>query len=125
MEITDSARVPAPRNDRLVGGRNALEHTREELWAVCEPVSPPMLARDYVNYLCARNLANGDVVKKNEPRRAAFYAALATYLGAYSAIADELELAGYSAREVTSIEKEVRFFEDVVREVKLAAGEQG
>jgi type I restriction enzyme R subunit len=116
--------VTGPGDDRLVAGRRALEQTREVFWAVCEPVNPPKLARDYVNYFCARNPANVDAVEKNQPRRLKFYDALNTYLRAYSAIANELELAGYASREVASIEKEVRFFEDVVRDVKLAAGEQ-
>lgn len=111
-------------DDRLVAGRRALEQTREEFWAVCAPVNPPKLARDYVDYFCARNAANVDTVKKNQPRRLQFYDAVDTYLRAYSAIANELEPAGYAPREVASIEKEVRFFEDVVRDVKLAAGEQ-
>lgn len=111
-------------DDRLAAARGLLEQTREKFWAVCEPVDPPKIARDYVNYFCARNPANVELVEKNQPRRLKFYDALNTYLRAYSAIANELELAGYSAREVASIEKEVRFFEDVVRDVKLAASEQ-
>ena len=110
-------------DNRLAAARRALEQTREAFWAVCEPVDPPKMARDYVNYFCARNPANVDAVTKNQPRRLKFYDALNTYLRAYSAIANELELAGYAPREVASIEKEVRFFEDVVRAVKLAAGE--
>ncbi|MBG6212194.1 MAG: hypothetical protein LH475_02250 [Cryobacterium sp.] len=110
-------------NDQQAVGRQALEQTREALWAVCEPVSPPKLARDYVNYFSSRIRTNVDAVAKNQPRRLKFYDAIDTYLRVYSAMQNELEQAGYIPREVASIQKEVRFFEDVVREVKQAAGE--
>ena len=121
--------MTTPADQRLAADREALEFTREEFWAVCGPVNPPKLARDYVDYFCARLPANVDeankimAIQKNEPRRRSFYDAGATYLRAYSAVERELEQAGFSPREVTSIQKEVEFFEGVLREVRLAAGE--
>jgi hypothetical protein len=76
------------RDPRLVAVRRELEQTREVFWAVCEPVNLPKIARDAVNYFCARNPVNVDAVKKNQPRRLTFYDALNTYLRAYSTIAN-------------------------------------
>ncbi|MBC7517375.1 MAG: hypothetical protein H7248_00570 [Microbacteriaceae bacterium] len=128
-EVAKADGGATPADQRLAADREALEFTREAFWAVCGPVNPPKLARDYVDYFCARLPANVDeakkieAIQKNAPRRRSFYDAGTTYLQAYSALERELARAGYSPREVTSIEKEVEFFEGVLREVRLAAGE--
>ena len=109
--------------DRLRGSRWKLDAAVEAIRELCEPVSPPQRTLDYRNYFCARNLDNKEVVKRNEPRRAAFYEAVTEYARAYSEIADELEVAGYAPREATSIEKEVSYFQELRDELKRAAGD--
>lgn len=109
--------------DRLKGTRSTLEAAGEAIRELCEPVSPPKRTLDYRNYFCARNLENKEVVERNEPRRAAFYEAVAEYARAYSEIWDELEDAGYSPREAASIEKEVSYFEELRDELKLTGGD--
>lgn len=90
---------------------------------VCEPVNPPKMPRDYVNYFCARNPDNAEMVKKHEPRRRRFYDAVDAYSAAYAAIASEMGAAAYAPQVAASIEKEVHFFEKVRREVAEASGE--
>ncbi|WP_104125806.1 hypothetical protein [Cryobacterium sp. Y57] len=109
--------------NRLKDYRSALETATEAIRELCEPVSPPKRTLDYRNYFCARNLDNKAVVERNEPRRAAFYAAVAEYSRAYSDIWDELEATGYSSREAVSIKKEVSYFQDLEEELKRAAGD--
>ncbi|WP_104133808.1 hypothetical protein [Cryobacterium sp. Y62] len=110
--------------DRLKGNRSTLETAAEVIRELCEPVSPPKRTLDYRNYFCARNLDNKEVVERNEPRRAAFYAAVVEYARAYSEIWDELEAAGYSPREAASIEKEVSYFQELREELKRAADDR-
>lgn len=109
--------------DRLRGSRWKLDTAIEAIRELCEPVNPPKGPRDYRNYFCARNLDNKEVVERNEPRRAAFYDAVTEYTDAYSALADELEAAGYAPREAASIQKEVAYFEDLRDELQRSAGE--
>lgn len=109
--------------DRLKGNRSTLEAAAEAIRELCEPVSPPKRTLDYRNYFCARHLDNKEVVERNEPRRVAFYEAVAEYTRAYSEIWDELEAAGYSPREAASIEKEVSYFTDLCDELKCAVGD--
>ena len=72
--------------DRVKGKRSALETAAEAIRELCEPVSPPKRTLDYRNYFCARHLDNKEVVERIEPRRAAFYEAVAEYARAYSEI---------------------------------------
>ena len=103
--------------------RRALETAIAVIRELCEPVNPPKISRDYVNYFCARNPANSEMVKKHEPRRRRFYDAVDAYVAAYAAIASEMGAAAYLPRVAASIEKEVHFFEDVRREIAVASGE--
>ena len=110
-------------DDRLAVGRRDLETAIAVIREISEPVNPPKIARDYVNYFCARNPANAEMVKKHEPRRRRFYDAVDAYVTAYTAIASEMGAAAYLPQVAASIEKEVHFFQDVRRAVAQASGE--
>jgi hypothetical protein len=110
-------------DDRLALGRRELETAIAVIREICEPVNPPKIARDYVNYFCARNPANAEMVTKHEPRRQRFYDAVDAYVAAYSVIAAEMGAAAYLPQVAASIEKEVHFFESVRRDVAMASGE--
>ena len=60
-------------DDGLAVRRRELETAIAVIRELCEPVNPPKIARDYVNYFCARNPGNAEMVKKHEPRRRRFY----------------------------------------------------
>ncbi|MEO7374496.1 MAG: hypothetical protein ABIW36_11455 [Terrimesophilobacter sp.] len=109
--------------DDLGTRRRQLETTIAVIRELCEPVNPPKVARDYVNYFCARNPGNAEMVKKHEPRRRRFYDAVDAYVAAYSAIASEMGAAAYLPQVAASIDKEVHFFEAVRRDVAAASGE--
>ncbi|GEP28109.1 hypothetical protein E3O11_01700 [Cryobacterium levicorallinum] len=110
--------------NRLKDNRSMLDAAEDALRELCEPVSPPKRTLDYRNYFCARNLDNTEVVSKNEPRRAALYAAVAEYGRAYSHIAHELAAAGYSPREAAGIQKEVAYFQELQGELQRASGDE-
>lgn len=110
-------------DDGLGARRGRLESAIAVIREACEPVNPPKIARDYVNYFCARNPANTEMVKKHEPRRRRFYDAVDAYVAAYAAIASEMGAAAYLPQVAASIEKEVGFFEGVRRDIATASGE--
>ena len=85
--------------DRLQQGRQHLEDTREAVKALCEPVEPPHDSSAYFRYFCAEESGNADQLKINEPKRLALYRMVAALLRAYANLANEMELAGYSADE--------------------------
>ena len=60
-------------DDGLAVRRRELETAIAVIRELCEPVNPPKIARDYVNYFGAGNPGNAEMAKKHEPRRRRFY----------------------------------------------------
>ena len=109
--------------DRLQQGRQRLEDAREAVKALCEPVEPPYDTSAYLRYFCAEESGNAEQLKANEPRRLTLYRMVAALLRAYANLANEMEIAGYSADEAKEAHAEVDHYEKVRKEVKLASGD--
>ena len=109
--------------DRLQQGRQRLEDAREAVKALCEPVDSPYDTQAYLRYFCAEESGNAEQLKANERKRLTLYRMVAALLRAYANLANEMEVAGYSAAEVNGIRSEVDHYEKVRREVKLASGD--
>lgn len=109
--------------DRLTQAREDLEQARERVKALCEPVAMQKDSVAYLHYFCAQESGNAAQLKDNEPKRLKLYQYVAALLRAYANIANELAAAGYSSREVTTIQQEVDHFSKVRDEVKLASGD--
>ncbi len=109
--------------DRLEKGRERLEETLEQLRALCEPVPPPKHTGDYLHYFCAADTGDKAALQENEPKRIALYKAVASLVRAFANIANEMPEAGYSDADITAIRDEVRHYEQVREEVKLASGD--
>ena len=109
--------------DRLKQGRQRLEDAREVVKALCEPVEPPYDTSAYLRYFCAEKSGNAEQLKANEPRRLTLYRMVAALLRAYANLANEMEIAGYSADEAKEAHAEVDHYEKVRKEVKLASGD--
>ncbi len=107
--------------DRLKQGRERLEETRETVKALCEPVAPPRDTVDYLRFFCAAD--DDGQLNDKEPKRIALYKMTASFLRAYTNIANEMREAGYSDDEVREIKAEVGHYEKVREEVKLASGD--
>ncbi len=88
-------------SDRVVKARERLEEAREVIKALCEPVAPPRDTTAYLHYFCAKDTADKDALKENEPRRVALYKLTASLLRAFANLANELPEAGMSLRCVT------------------------
>jgi type I restriction enzyme R subunit len=109
--------------DRVEHDRKDLDDTLERIRAIVEPVSPPKGTTEYQHYFCANEPGNVEEIKTNELKRLEFYKAIAALVRAYSAVANEMELVGYSQAEAEAIKQEVSYFVAVRDEVKLGAGE--
>ena len=109
--------------DRLAKARERLEETREAVRALCEPVELPKDSAAYLRYFCAKDSADAEQLKANEPKRLALYKQVAAFVRAFAELANELEEAGYSAGEIDALKAEVDHYEKARNEVKLASGD--
>jgi type I restriction enzyme R subunit len=108
--------------DRLEKGRENLELTRETIKALCEPVEPPQDTTAYIGYFCG-DTTNPTDLKNNQQKRLTLYKSVAAYIRAYAHLANDMESAGYTPRDIATIQQEVKHYEQVRQEVKLASGD--
>lgn len=108
--------------DRLEAGKKRLDNALEELALLCEPVVPPKGTLDYQHYFCGNPEKESDL-KDTELRRTQLYKKTVALIRAYANIKSELEEAGYSKKEIQTIEKEVDFYVKLREQIKKASGE--
>ena len=108
--------------DRLKTGKEKLDNAREAIKALCEPVQPPKDSLAYIEYFCG-NTEKPQDLKNTEQRRVALYKISSAFLRSYANIANEMAEAGYSKSETEQIKDEVKYYEDVRSEIKLASGD--
>jgi type I restriction enzyme R subunit len=109
--------------DRIAKGKEQLTDAREAIKALCEPVTPPKRTEDYLHYFCARNTADKNELKDNEPKRMALYKLTASLLRAFANVANNLPEAGYNAQEIAQIKQEVDYYEKLRTEIKMNSGD--
>lgn len=119
----DKGDVEGLLKDRLEKGREQLEEAREAIKALCEPVDPPKQIQDYIRYFCSVESGNSEQIKANEQKRIKLYKFTAALVRAYTNLANEMEQAGYTATEAKDIREEVKDYEYVRHQVKLASGD--
>jgi len=107
----------------LSEGKRKLDEAREALKYLCEPVPPPREIENYLHTFCG-DAGNPEGLNDTEAMRIAFYKACANFVRAYSAIAQQLDEAGYAPSDVQSLNAEVAFFSDVRDAIKRHAGEE-
>lgn len=122
FETFDKEDVEGLLKDRLAQGRTRLEEVREQIKALCEPVEPPRDTVDYMRYFIGPS-DQPEALKANESKRLALYKLVASYLRAYANLANEMPQTGYSRSEAEAMRDEVKHFEHVREEVKLASGD--
>ena len=108
---------------RLQKAKEVLDEALEGIRTLCEPVKAPKDTIDYIKYFCGENAEDRDEVKKHEPKRLAFYKMVSHLVRAYSAIANEMEVAGYTKADADKILKETMHYESARAEVKLASAD--
>lgn len=108
--------------NRLKIGRERLENALEEIALLCEPVAPPKSKLDYQHYFCG-NTEIPEQLKDREIQRTALYKATVNLIRAYANIAADMEEAGFSAKEIEGIKKQIDFYIKLREEIRLASGE--
>ncbi len=119
----DKADVAGLLEDRLIKAQEDLEDAREAVKALCEPVDNPKDTPAYLRFFCGTDSADAEQLKANEPKRLNLYKLTSALIRCFGSIANELEEAGYSAKETAEIQAEVDHFAKVRDEVKLASGD--
>lgn len=109
--------------DRIQSARLDLDTALEVVKALCEPVPAPRLSQDYQHYFCGKSGLNSEEIKEKESLRLALYKAVNKLLRSYASIANELPEAGYTSQEITDLEADVKFFENVSKEIKAHSGD--
>jgi type I restriction enzyme R subunit len=109
--------------DRLEQGRQDLDEALEMIRALVEPVAPPKGTLEYQHYFVASTPGDAAQIKANEAKRVELYKSVAGLVRAYTALANDMDAAGYSASESAAIKREVADFVAVRDEVELGAGE--
>lgn len=108
--------------DRLKKGKERLDDALEAIKALCEPVEPPKGTQQYIKYFCGDS-QNPDDLKDTEPNRVALYKAVIALIRAYANIADDIDNAGYTPKQVEAIQGDLRHYESVRKEIQLASGD--
>lgn len=108
---------------RLKKGKEHLDETLEAIRSLVEPVEPPKDSLAHIHYFCGNQSDNPDQSKDTEPRRVALYKLAIALLRAYTAIADEMHQAGYTAQEIEEIKADCMRFDNLRKEIQLASGD--
>jgi type I restriction enzyme R subunit len=108
---------------RIDKAKERLDDAREAIKVLCEPVDHPKDTLAYIRYFCARDTADRDALKDNEPKRVALYKLTVSLIRAYANIANDLPEAGYTPQEIEQIKNEVDYYTKVRAEIKMASGE--
>lgn len=108
--------------DRLTEGKKDLEDALETVRALCEPVSPPKNSTAYIQYFCG-DVENPYSLKENEYKRVKLYKQVSHLLRVFAEIANELTNVGFTDEQAETINREVKHYEQVKLEIKLASGD--
>ncbi len=109
--------------DWLDEGRKKLDESREALCYLCEPVPPPREVEQFLHYFCG-DAADPNALNETEALRVSFYKAVAVFVRAYAAIAQDLTEAGYSDAEAAAMRKDVEFYGEIRSTIKKHSGEE-
>lgn len=110
-------------SDRLLKGRERLEEMREAIKALCEPVPAPRDTPAYIHYFCHDDPDNSKSSEINQRKRHSLYQYTSALIRAYANLAADTIAAGYSEAETEAIKAEVKHYQKVRDEVKLASGD--
>ncbi len=122
FDAYDKEDVAGLLEDRLKKGKIRLDDALETIRALIEPVEPPKGQVEFQHYFVG-NSENPDELKDTEPRRVALYKSVISLIRAYANLADEMPEAGYSPKEIGEIKAEVKYFENLRKEVQIASGD--
>ncbi len=108
--------------NRLVRSKERLEHAREALALLCEPVEPPKELLQYLWHFCG-NTENASDLSDRRALRDTLYQLTARLARAFANLEHELRDAGYSVSEAQTIREEVKYYVDLRSSIRNAANE--
>lgn len=123
FEGYDKEDVAGLLKDRLAQGRQDLDDALEAVRTLCDPVKAPREELDYQHYFCCAPGANEDELLDKEALRLTLYQYVAKLIRAFTALAGEMEEAGYSASQVAAIRREVEHYSKVRDMIKVASSD--
>ncbi|MFN4909174.1 MAG: type I restriction endonuclease subunit R [Bacteroidota bacterium] len=109
--------------DWLAEGKKALDEAREALSYMCESVAPPREVEQYLHYFCG-HADNPNALSETEALRVAFYKAVAVFVRAFAAIAQQLSEAGFTDAEAAVLKNNVEFYAEIRSAIKKHSGEE-
>jgi len=109
--------------DWLAEGKKRIDEAREALRYLCEPVALPREVEQFLHYFCG-DAANPNALNETEALRISFYKAVAVYVRAFAAIAQNLAETGYSDAEAAALQKDVEFYGEIRSAIKKHSGEE-
>ena len=83
----------------------------------------PREVEQFLHYFCG-DAANPNALNETEALRVSFYKAVAVFVRAFAAIAQDLTEAGYSDAEAAALQKEVEFYSEIRAAIKKHSGEE-
>ncbi len=122
FEDFDKEDVKGLLKDRIQVSKENLESALENIRTLCEPVGPAKDSLAFIEYFCGDTEKPEDLAN-TEQRRIALYKLTSKLLRAYANLANEMEIAGYSKGETEKIQNDVRYYENIRSEIKLASGD--
>lgn len=122
FEDYDTEDVQGILNDRLTKDKERLDNALETVKALCEPVEYPQDTTAYIRYFCG-NADNKNDLSDTQQKRILLYSSVAALVRAYANLANEMREAGYTPLETEQIKEDIKRFENVRQEIKLASGD--
>ncbi len=104
-------------------GRKKLDQAREALRYLCDPVAPPREIEQFLRYFCG-DAADPNALNETEALRISYYKAVAVFVRAYAAIAQDLAEAGYADADAVALRKEVEHHGEIRSAIKRHSGEE-
>ncbi|WP_458791608.1 type I restriction endonuclease subunit R [Yoonia sp. MH D7] len=107
----------------LEEGRKQLDQAYEALAYLCEPVVAPKGLEEFLTYFCG-SAPTAETLEETEALRITFYKCVATFVRAFSAVAQHLDDAGYSSAQQAQLQQDVAFYGDARAAIKKHSGEE-
>lgn len=108
--------------DRLQKGKERLEECLESIKALVEPIKDVRDQLQCIRYFCG-NPENPEDLKNTEQRRISLYKQTVALIRAFANIANDIDKdeIGYTKKHVEQIKEDIKFFENLRQEIKIAS----
>lgn len=108
--------------DRLQKGKEHLEECLESIKALVDPIKDVRDQLQCIRYFCG-NPENPEDLKNTEQRRISLYKQTVALIRAFANIANDIdkEEIGYTKKQVEQIKEDIKFFENLRQEIKIAS----